>query len=52
MILLPLRVWRYAIQKVEYTDNTRYGWDEQTLSFTPVNQVDLLKVYGPILEVT
>ncbi|QDW22189.1 SusC/RagA family TonB-linked outer membrane protein [Flavobacterium sp. KBS0721] len=34
--------------KVEYTDNTRYGWDEQTLSFTPVNQVDLLKVYGPI----
>ena len=34
--------------KVEYSDNTRYGWDEQTLSFTPVNQVDLLKVYGPI----
>ncbi|MFH4964787.1 SusC/RagA family TonB-linked outer membrane protein [Gaetbulibacter sp. M235] len=34
--------------KLEYKDNTRYGWDEQTLSFTPVNQADLLKVYGPI----
>jgi TonB-linked SusC/RagA family outer membrane protein len=34
--------------KLEYGDNTRYGWDEQTLSYTPVNQVDLLKVYGPV----
>lgn len=34
--------------KLEYSDNTRYGWDEQTLTFTPVNQADLLKVYGPI----
>ncbi|CAD0001267.1 SusC/RagA family TonB-linked outer membrane protein [Flavobacterium chungangense] len=34
--------------KVEYGDNTRYGWDEQTLSFTPVNQADLLKVYGAV----
>ena len=34
--------------KVEYADNTRYGWDEQTLSYTPVNQADLLKVYGTI----
>lgn len=32
--------------KLEYGDNTRYGYDDQTLSFTPVNQVDLLKVYG------
>ncbi|OMQ07808.1 SusC/RagA family TonB-linked outer membrane protein [[Flexibacter] sp. ATCC 35103] len=34
--------------KVEYGDNTRYGWDEQTLSYTPVNQADLLKVYGTV----
>ncbi len=34
--------------KLEYNSNTRYGWDEQTLSFTPVNQADLLQVYGPI----
>ncbi|SNR30556.1 SusC/RagA family TonB-linked outer membrane protein [Flavobacterium sp. ov086] len=34
--------------KIEYGDNTRYGWDEQTLSFTPVNQADLLKVYGSV----
>ncbi|WP_241686496.1 SusC/RagA family TonB-linked outer membrane protein [Flavobacterium sp. YO12] len=34
--------------KVEYGDNTRYGWDEQTLSYAPVNQADLLKVYGSI----
>ncbi|TPG36158.1 SusC/RagA family TonB-linked outer membrane protein [Flavobacterium pectinovorum] len=32
--------------KIEYGNNTRYGYDDQTLSFTPVNQVDLLKVYG------
>ncbi|MFV8341988.1 SusC/RagA family TonB-linked outer membrane protein [Flavobacterium sp. XS2P39] len=36
--------------KAEYGDNTRYGWDEQTLSFTPVNQVDLLKVYGTVFN--
>ncbi|GAA4142206.1 TonB-dependent receptor [Flavobacterium chungbukense] len=34
--------------KIEYGDNTRYGWDEQTLSFAPVNQADLLKVYGSV----
>jgi len=34
--------------KLEYNDNTRYGWDEQTLSFTPINQANLLQVYGPI----
>ncbi|MEN2402518.1 SusC/RagA family TonB-linked outer membrane protein [Flavobacterium sp. MC2016-06] len=34
--------------KLEYGNNTRYGWDEQTLSFTPVNQADLLKVYGTV----
>lgn len=32
--------------KLEYGNNTRYGYDDQTLSFTPVNQADLLKVYG------
>lgn len=36
--------------KIEYGDKTRYGWDEQTLSYTPVNQVDLLKVYGSIFS--
>lgn len=34
--------------KLEYGDNTRYGWDEQTLTYTPVNQADLLTIYGPI----
>lgn len=34
--------------KLEYGDNTRYGWDEQTLSYTPVNQADLLTVYGSV----
>lgn len=34
--------------KLEYNDNTRYGWDEQTLSFTPINQADLLNVYGSV----
>ena len=34
--------------KLEYGDNTSYGYDDQTLSFTPVNQADLLKVYGSI----
>ena len=33
--------------KLEYNNHTRYGWDEQTLTFAPVNQVDLLQVYGP-----
>lgn len=36
--------------KLEYNDNTRYGWDEQTLTFAPVNQVDLLKVYGTVFS--
>lgn len=34
--------------KLEYSDNTRYGYDDQTLSFTPVNQANLLTVYGPL----
>jgi TonB-linked SusC/RagA family outer membrane protein len=34
--------------KLEYSDNTRYGYDEQTLSFTPVNQASLLNVYGSV----
>ncbi|MFD1602110.1 SusC/RagA family TonB-linked outer membrane protein [Flavobacterium artemisiae] len=34
--------------KLEYTDNTRYGWDDQTLTFSPINQADLLKVYGSV----
>jgi TonB-linked SusC/RagA family outer membrane protein len=34
--------------KLEYNNNTRYGWDEQTLSFTPVNQASLLQVYGTV----
>jgi TonB-linked SusC/RagA family outer membrane protein len=34
--------------KVEYGDKTRYGWDDQTLSYTPINQADLLKVYGTV----
>ena len=32
--------------KLEYDDNTRYGYDDQTLAYTPVNQADLLQVYG------
>ncbi|WP_281631443.1 SusC/RagA family TonB-linked outer membrane protein [Flavobacterium luteolum] len=36
--------------KAEYRDDTRYGWDEQTLSFAPINQVDLLKVYGSVFN--
>lgn len=34
--------------KQEYNDNTRYGYDAQTLGFAPVNQADLLKVYGTV----
>jgi TonB-linked SusC/RagA family outer membrane protein len=34
--------------KLEYSDNTRYGYDDQTLSFTPVNQANLLTVYGSV----
>ncbi len=34
--------------KQEYNDNTRYGYDSQTLGFAPVNQADLLKVYGTV----
>ncbi|WP_163408540.1 SusC/RagA family TonB-linked outer membrane protein [Flavobacterium ajazii] len=36
--------------KAEYRDDTRYGWDEQTLSFTPVNQASLLGVYGSVFS--
>jgi len=36
--------------KAEYRDDTRYGWDEQTLSFTPINQANLLKVYGNVFN--
>ncbi len=34
--------------KLEYRHNTRYGYDDQTLGFAPVNQVDLLKMYGSV----
>ncbi|WET04138.1 SusC/RagA family TonB-linked outer membrane protein [Flavobacterium sp. YJ01] len=34
--------------KQEYSDNTRYGYDAQALSFTNINQADLLKVYGAV----
>ncbi|MGS2763035.1 SusC/RagA family TonB-linked outer membrane protein [Sinomicrobium sp. M5D2P9] len=34
--------------KLEYSDYTRYGYDSQTLTFTPVNQADLLQVYGSV----
>ncbi|MDQ1164551.1 SusC/RagA family TonB-linked outer membrane protein [Flavobacterium sp. SORGH_AS_0622] len=36
--------------KQEYKDNTRYGYDSQTLGFAPVNQADLLKVYGTVFS--
>ncbi|WP_233621925.1 SusC/RagA family TonB-linked outer membrane protein [Flavobacterium agrisoli] len=36
--------------KVEYRDDTRYGWDEQTLTFKPVNQSSLLGVYGNVFN--
>jgi TonB-linked SusC/RagA family outer membrane protein len=34
--------------KLEYSSSTLYGWDDQSLSYTPVNQEDLLKVYGDV----
>lgn len=34
--------------KLEFNTNTRYGYDAQTLSFAPINQADLLQVYGSI----
>lgn len=34
--------------KQEFDNSTRYGYDAQTLSFTPINQIDLLKVYGSV----
>lgn len=34
--------------KLEYSSSTLYGWDDQSLSYTPVNQENLLKVYGDI----
>jgi len=36
--------------KQEYNDNTRYGYDAQALSFTAINQADLLKVYGSVFN--
>ncbi|MFD2943446.1 SusC/RagA family TonB-linked outer membrane protein [Flavobacterium notoginsengisoli] len=36
--------------KQEYNDNTRYGYDAQALSFTNINQADLLKVYGSVFS--
>jgi TonB-linked SusC/RagA family outer membrane protein len=36
--------------KQEYNDNTRYGYDSQTLGFAPINQTDLLKVYGTVFS--
>lgn len=36
--------------KQEYSDNTRYGYDSQTLGFAPINQSDLLKVYGTVFS--
>ncbi|SFW18099.1 TonB-linked outer membrane protein, SusC/RagA family [Sinomicrobium oceani] len=34
--------------KLEYSDYTRYGYDSQTLTYTPVNQADLLQAYGSV----
>ncbi|MEN2487804.1 SusC/RagA family TonB-linked outer membrane protein [Flavobacterium sp. B11] len=34
--------------KLEFSNNTRYGYDSQTLGFAPINQADLLKVYGGV----
>ena len=34
--------------KLEFSNNTRYGYDAQTLGFAPINQADLLKVYGGV----
>ena len=34
--------------KLQFNTNTRYGYDAQTLGFAPVNQADLLKVYGSV----
>ncbi|KAF2516734.1 SusC/RagA family TonB-linked outer membrane protein [Flavobacterium foetidum] len=36
--------------KQEYNDNTRYGYDSQALTFTAINQADLLKVYGSVFN--
>lgn len=36
--------------KQEYSDNTRYGYDAQTLGFAPINQASLLQVYGSIFS--
>lgn len=36
--------------KAEYRDDTRYGWDEQTLTFKPINQASLLGVYGNVFN--
>ncbi|WP_461532180.1 SusC/RagA family TonB-linked outer membrane protein [Sinomicrobium sp.] len=36
--------------KLEYSENTRYGYDAQTLSFTPINQADLLQAYGAVFS--
>ncbi|NDV17488.1 SusC/RagA family TonB-linked outer membrane protein [Muricauda sp. TY007] len=34
--------------KLEYSEHIRYGYDSQTLSYTPINQADLLQVYGSV----
>ena len=34
--------------KLQFNTNTRYGYDAQTLGFAPINQSDLLKVYGSV----
>ncbi|MBE8723341.1 SusC/RagA family TonB-linked outer membrane protein [Flavobacterium hungaricum] len=36
--------------KQEFSTNTRYGYDDQTLGFAPINQADLLKVYGTVFN--
>lgn len=36
--------------KQEYSDNTRYGYDAQTLGFAPINQASLLQVYGSVFS--
>ncbi len=36
--------------KLQFNNNTRYGYDAQTLGFATVNQTDLLKVYGSVFS--
>lgn len=39
---------RHARQ--EYNTNTRYGYDAQTLGFAPINQANLMQVYGTVFS--